>query len=109
MSSDLWIELVDDFISKNTKSILKTVIAVDNASFHTSKLVKEKVKEWEKNNVFLHYLKPYCSELNPIEIVWRFIKHKWLSYRDYLSKNTLNEAIDTILAGFGKEYCINFK
>jgi len=58
--------------------------------------------------VFIHYLKPYCSELNCTEIVWRFIKHKWLNVCDYFSKETLQKVIDNILSKFGKEYSIKF-
>lgn len=115
MCSELWIKIVDNFVEELTaknallETILRNVIVIDNASFHKSKIVQDKIAFWEKNHVFIHYLKPYCSELNPIEIVWRFMKHKWLSFRDYLSKNTLNEAIDNILNNFGKAYSINFK
>lgn len=109
MDSELWIRLVDDFIDKNTTYELKTVIVVDNASTHKANITILKIQEWAKKNVFIHYLKPYCSALNPIEIVWRFFKHKWINVLDYLSKEHLMTAIDSIVHGFGKQYRIDFE
>jgi len=108
LCSHLWIKIVDDFVEEQPPMI-KTVIVVDNASTHKAKITQKKIIEWESKNVFIHFLKPYCSELNPIEIVWRFIKHHWLSATDYLSKNTLENALENIFNSFGKNYKIDFQ
>lgn len=50
------------------------VIVIDNGSIHTSKIVKEKIAEWEKKGLFLFYLTPYCSEMNDIELEWQHLK-----------------------------------
>jgi len=107
LCSHLWIKIVDDFVEKQPP--IKTVILIDNASTHKAIITQNKIIEWESKNVFIHYLKAYCCELNPIEIVWRFIKHKWLSVADYLSANTLKRALEKILNAFGKNYKIDFQ
>lgn len=50
------------------------VIVLDNGSIHTSKAVKAKRTEWESRGLFLFFLPPYCSELNPIELEWQHLK-----------------------------------
>ena len=108
MTADLWMALTDDFISKRPSG-KQIVIVADNASTHKAKITGEKIPVWESKNVFIQYLKPYCSELNPIETVWRFVKHKWLCVADYLSPETLKKAVENILNKFGTDYRIKFK
>lgn len=50
------------------------VIVLDNGSIHTSKRVKAKISEWEAQGLFLFFLPPYCSEMNPIELEWQHLK-----------------------------------
>jgi transposase len=109
MTSELWVKTVDNFIEEQGIQAIPTYIVVDRASTHTAKLVKSNTEKWAAKNIFIHYLNAYCSELNPIEIVWRFMKHHWLSVRDYLSRETLEKAVNNLCDKFGKEYFINFK
>lgn len=46
---------------------LKSVIVMDNASFHKGKLMREVI---ESNGHTLEYLPPYSPDLNPIEQKW---------------------------------------
>ena len=50
------------------------VNVVDNGPIHTSKIVKEKIEEWESKGLFLFFLPPYCSEMNDIELEWQHLK-----------------------------------
>lgn len=50
------------------------VIVLDNGSIHTSKAVKAKIEDWEARGLFLFFLPPYCSEMNPIELEWQHLK-----------------------------------
>lgn len=111
IDSELWIKSVENFIDirNQINPNTKKVIVIDCSSVHKAKIVKEKFEEWEKKNIFIHYLKPYCSELNPIETVWRFLKHKWIAVSDYISKEKLAEKVLNILENFGKEYNIQFQ
>ncbi|WP_166805132.1 IS630 family transposase [Nitrosococcus wardiae] len=85
-----------------------TWVVLDNAPQHTSQAFKARLPEWEKAGLFLYYLPPYCPELNLIEILWRFIKYRWLPFSVYQSYATLKEALENRLANFGKEYHITF-
>ena len=104
IDADYIIEIFDSMIPKLKKP---TVIVLDNASFH-HKAVKTKKEEWEKQNLFIFFLPPYSPHLNRIEILWRFIKHKWLQPKDYLNSKSLWDAIINILKGFGTEFNIQF-
>lgn len=85
-----------------------TWVVLDNAPWHTSQAFKARLPEWEKAGLFLYYLPPYCPELNLIEILWRFIKYRWLPFTAFQSYAHLKEALENILANFGKQYHITF-
>ena len=59
------IEFFNDFVNQIKKD---TVVILDNASIHTSKLFKEHIEQWKQKGLQLLYLPPYSPELNPI--VW---------------------------------------
>lgn len=66
----------------------KTVIVMDNASFHRKKRLYELT---EKTHHTLIFLPPYSPELNPIEHFWCWLKKK---VRDFLPEcKNLDEAI----------------
>lgn len=48
------------------------------------------------------------SEFPQIEIVWRFIKYKWLPFDAFLNFNNLKERLNDILESVGSKYIINF-
>ena len=72
------------FIKEFSKTIptgRHAVLVTDQASWH--KTPKLKIP----SNISLLFLPPYSPELNPIEQLWRQLKHKWLANRcfdDYL-------------------------
>lgn len=70
INSDFIIEAIDDFARTVNKP---TVIVLDNATWHTSKKVRARAAEWERQGVFIFYLPTYRPHLNPIEILWRKI------------------------------------
>lgn len=107
MNSELFIAYIDDFL-KHYPPLIKTIVLIDNASFHKSADVKTKIKEWQKQNLFFQFLPPYCSELNPIETLWHHIKHLWLKIEDYTSADTLKKAVDDIVAQVKTKYTITF-
>ena len=47
------------------------VLLLDNSSVHTSKLVLDTLKECDIKYLFLP---PYSPDLNPIELLWAFMK-----------------------------------
>ena len=106
-TSQHFIKYMDDFI-KQYPPKLKTIILLDNASFHKSAQVKAKFKEWKNQNVFLQFLPPYSSELNPIEQLWHHAKHLWLNIEDYADANTLQNKVINIFKNVGIKYTVNF-
>lgn len=107
MDSDLFIAYVDDFLLQYPPK-LKTVVVIDNAAFHKSAQVKNKIKRWQEQNLFFQFLPPYCSELNLIETLWHHIKHLWLKIEDYISEEALKKAITKIIHNIKIKYTITF-
>ena len=110
INSAFIIECLEDFCSSVEKP---TVIVMDQAPWHTSKSMKEKLPIWEKKNMYVFYLPKYSPHLNAIEILCgsppgRKIKYKWLKPEDYMSPHTLKKAVFNLLECFGSQFRINF-
>lgn len=105
INSDVVIACVDKFCEKLSK---KTVLVMDNSSIHTSNMIRDKLSEWFEKGLTIFFLPTYSPELNIIEILWRFIKYKWLKIDAYESWDNLVKAVEYIFKNFGKEYIINF-
>jgi transposase len=99
------IRCLDDFAATIKRP---TVVVLDNAAWHTAQAVQEKWQQWQDRGLFIWYLPTYSPHLNPIEILWRKMKYRWLRPEDYLSKEKLEAAITNILYRFGSEFVINF-
>ncbi len=106
MNSDIIIAYLNDFI-KGIKQ--KTIVVMDNAPIHKSKKFQAQIEEWKKQDLYIWFLPKYSPHLNPIEILWRFIKYQWLNYEQIQSQDELNQELEEILLGFGSEFTINFK
>ena len=94
---------IDDFSNQITG---KNVIVMDNASIHGI-TDDEKSKLYEKG-VEIFELPTYSPKLNIAEILWRFIKYKWIEFADYSSYTTLKKSVENILSEVGRKYIINF-
>lgn len=71
------ISLLNEFVLTINK---KTIVILDNAPTHHSKAFQQKIEEWENLDLFIYSLPPYFPEFNKIEVLWRFIKYKWLLF-----------------------------
>ncbi|AUD06983.1 hypothetical protein CWM47_37270 [Spirosoma pollinicola] len=58
--------------------------------------------------MYLFFLPTYSPHLNPIEILWRFLKYRWLQKLHYSSWSRLKKAVFAIIRLFGQEYRICF-
>src|SRR6266704_1650294 len=56
----------------------------------------------------IFYLPKYSPELNPIEILWRFIKYEWIELDAYKSWTHLVNYVENVLQNFGEKYKIIF-
>ncbi len=82
------------------RTALPLIVVLDNASFHRSLDVQDAIPELWKRGVYLYYLPPYSPELNPIERVFRTIKHYDLPERTY---PTLSGLITAVEAAFARQ------
>lgn len=70
---------VMDWVAKGAARTLAetgelTVVVQDNGSLHKSRLVQQQWSRWQEQGLFIFFLPPYCSEMNPIETQWRQLK-----------------------------------
>jgi len=84
------------------------VVVLDNATWHTSQAIRDRVADWAGHGIVLHYLPTYSPELNLIETLWRRIKYDWLPLTAYQTFDTLTQAVQAVLNGIGSEYKISF-
>lgn len=105
VNSDIVIGCFDKFSETIDK---ETVVIIDNAPTHTSYKFKAKLNEWAEKDLRVKYLPTYSPELNLVEILWRFIKYRWLPFIAYESFKSLRKALENILNGIGSKYCVNF-
>jgi transposase len=84
------------------------VIVLDNGPIHHGGLVKDEFGRWEELGLSIFYLPTYSPHLNPIEILWRFCKYRWLNKVHYKTWSRLKKAILTIFRQYGSTYSINF-
>jgi len=102
-------EVVSKVFDKFAETIEKeTWVILDNASFHRSKIMADRIASWASNKLFLYYLPPYSPKLNMIERVWQFMKYQWMPLSAYNSFQSLRESVDYMLTGYGSEYQITF-
>jgi hypothetical protein len=85
-----------------------TVLVLDNARLHHSHLVKERLSQWRSQGLRLFFLPPYSPHLNPIEILWRELKYRWLPPTAYLNFQSLCDQVTTVLQHIGSKYRISY-
>lgn len=86
----------------------QTVIVLDNASIHKSKIIQNQLKFWKSRGLYIFYLPPYSPHLNIAETLWRKIKKEQIDPINYTDKETLFYSVNRCLARFGIDWKINF-
>ena len=84
-----------EFLEEIRRDRPRLFMALDNASYHKSKAVREYV-ESAGGDVELEFLPLYTQQLNPVETVWRNLKRR-LAGRFFRSLDELKAAITAIL------------
>jgi putative transposase len=69
------------------------VVVLDNASFDTAGVVREREEEWAAKGLVLYPLPAYCAQLNLIEGVWHRLKGFLMPRRFYDSVAELKAAV----------------
>ena len=67
----------------------RVVVVMDNATYHKSASALAALSLFE-HRVMVFWLPPFCSELNPIELFWRYLK-------DHACANKLQDSIDEVV------------
>ena len=79
------------------------VLVLDNASYHTAKLVRSYLEELSAS-IEVMWLPPYCPELNDIERIWKYVKGASLANYDFGQIETLREAIRQVLDDLNSQH-----
>lgn len=91
--------------SKTIPSGRHAILVCDQAGWHKTAKLKT------PSNISLLFLPPYSPELNPIEQLWRQLKHGWLanrcfkSYTDIMNAVTLAWKAFTGITGSIRQLC----
>jgi len=86
-----------------------SVLVLDNAAMHHSRLVQSKLTAWQEKGLYLFYQPTYSPHLNLAETFWRKAKYEWMKPADYISFERFKEKITDIFTNIGSKYSINFK
>jgi transposase len=78
------------------------VVVLDNASIHTSKVVREARRRLAAAGIYLYFLPPYSPELNQIEPVFRQVKHQEIPRRSFTTRRGLRDAVATGFSDYGR-------
>ena len=105
VNSQTVIACIDQCCQTITK---KTVIVLDQASIHTSQKMDQKIDVWKEKDLHIFFLPTYSPQLNPIEILWRFMKYEWIEFEAYCSWNALVNYVEKVIRLYGIKYEINF-
>lgn len=104
MTGERLVKFIKEVAQKYEKPI---TFILDNASFHTSTVVKQAKEEFEKLGVTLKFLPPYSPELNRIEKLWHTVKHHWMDVK-YRTSRILEVELADIFQKFGSAYKFEF-
>jgi putative transposase len=77
------------------------VVVLDNASFHTSKVIRLARRTLAASGIYLYFLPPYSPELNLIESVFRQVKHQEIPQRSFTTRTELRDAVELGFSNYG--------
>src|SRR6516165_8558057 len=88
------------FLRALPRSNVPRVVALDNASIHTSQVIRQARRGLAAAGIYLYFLPPYSPELNQIEPVFRQVKYQEIPQRSHTSRAALRAAVDTGFDGY---------
>lgn len=106
INSAFLIRSIDDFCQYIDKP---TVLVIDNAPTHRSKMFSGQLERWEEKGLYIFFLPKYSPHLNIAETYWRKAKYEWLKPSDYFSFAKYKRKIKEIFNKIGIDYKIVFK
>jgi transposase len=106
INSQFLISSINDFCQYLDKP---TVLVIDNAPTHRSKMFQAQLERWEEKGLYIFFLPKYSPHLNIAETYWRKAKYEWLRPCDYFSFAKYKRKIKEIFNKIGIDYKIVFK
>lgn len=106
INAEFLVQSINDFCGYLEKP---TVLVIDNAPTHRSKLFFEQFEKWEEKGLYIFFLPKYSPHLNIAETYWRKAKYEWLKPSDYCSFAKYKQKIKEIFNNIGIDYKIVFK
>jgi transposase len=83
------------FLSALPPSGVPRVVVLDNASLHTSRVIRGARAGLAAAGVYLYFLPPYAPELNEFEPVFRQVKYQEIPQRSHTTRAGLRGAVET--------------
>lgn len=105
INSDIAIAMMNEFCQTITK---RTIVVIDNAPIHRSEKFMAKIEQWKEQDLWIYFLPTYSPELNIIEILWRFIKYKWLPFDAFRNFQNLKERLCEVVVKIGTKLTVNY-
>ncbi len=93
----------------STKTKLKIYLIIDNAPWHKSAATQEILEELD-GWLELFYLPPYAPELNPVEVIWAYVKKQCIGASLVKSIEQLVELLEKTLSAISDDtnLCLSF-
>ena len=105
VTRDTVVDFLQQIAEQNSSKL--TFVILDNAQIHHH-FAKELTDRWLfEHHMLLLYLPAYSPELNKIEMVWKQAKYHWRRFVTW-TKETMEQELDSLLAGYGEKYEICF-
>jgi putative transposase len=91
-----------DFLMTLPAARCPRVVVLDNASLHSSAVIRQARHELARRGIYLYFLPAYSPELNEIEPVFRQVKYQEIPHRSHTSRRELRESVEDGFAGYGQ-------
>jgi transposase len=91
------------FLRALPPSSVPRVVVLDNASLHTSRVIRAARASLAAAGIYLYFLPPYAPELNEIEPVFRQVKYQEMPQRSHTTRKGLRTAVETGFANYGRD------
>jgi putative transposase len=90
------------FLGALPRAKVPRIVVLDNASLHTSHVVRRARPGLAASGVYLYFLPPYAPELNEVEPVFRQVKYQQIPQRSHTIRADLSAAVDRGFKGYGR-------
>jgi putative transposase len=90
------------FLRALPRAEVPRVVVLDNATLHTSRVVRRARPGLAVAGIYLYFLPPYAPELNEIEAVLRQLKYQEIPQRSHTTRAGLRAAVDVGFQMYGR-------